>query len=392
MKNRILIMSASVGSGHVRAADALARVFRGRADVEEVFCDDALEHTNPLYKEINSSLYAVLAELAPDFLGWWYERTNDPWRSDRLLRAIELLNTRPLVEFIKDFRPTSVVCTHFTPAGVMAHLIAKEKINAQLSVVVTDFHFHAFWIVRAFHWYFVAHEEDKVHMQALGFPGERIRVTGIPIDPAFSEPVDRRAVCARFDLHPDRPTLLVSAGALGVSPASVVVKRLLELGDQVQAVVICGKNQKLKSEIEDTVAGKSGTYRVIGYTTEMAELMAVSHLLLSKPGGLTTSEALARGLPMVVLDPVGGQEERNAEFLLENGAAIACSESTLLSYKVGKLLQDRDRLKQMSENAKRLGRPYAARDIASFVLHHELPPRIITPEEEVRLRRQVAES
>src|SRR5262245_43783372 len=188
MTKRILIMSASVGSGHVRAAEALAKVFRASPEVAEVICDDALDYTNFIFRELNSSLYAMLSEMAPDFLGWWYERTNEPWQSDKILRALERLNAGPLVSFINAFRPDRIVCTHFVPAGVVSHLTARCRLDAQLSVVVTDFPFHAFWIVHAFHWYFAAHEEDKVHMQALGLPGERIRVTGIPIDPVFAEP------------------------------------------------------------------------------------------------------------------------------------------------------------------------------------------------------------
>jgi processive 1,2-diacylglycerol beta-glucosyltransferase len=391
MTKRILILSASVGSGHVRAADALARAFRAYPGVE-VFCDDALEHTNLIFKELNASLYAVLAEIAPNFLGWWYERTNDPWSSDRVQRAFELLNTGPLVAYVKDLRPDCIVCTHFTPAGAVAHLLSKGQLDTQLGVVVTDFHFHANWIMRAFHWYFVAQEEDRVHGEALGFPADRVHVTGIPIDPDFARPVNREEVLARYRLSPDRPLLLVSGGALGLGPAGSVVKRLLDLGEGVQAVVVCGKNEKLKQEVEEAVAGRTESFRVLGYTTEMRDLMGAADLLVSKPGGLTTAEALACGLPMCILDPIGGQEEHNADVLLENGAAIKCVEITLLAYKVGKLLADRPRLQRMRDNARRLGRPDAAAAVARVVLEEPgLPPKIITYEEGERLRRLVRE-
>jgi processive 1,2-diacylglycerol beta-glucosyltransferase len=390
MSKRILIMSASVGSGHTRAAAALAKAFRSLPDVGDVICDDVLDHTNLLYRELNSSLYAVLSEIAPNFLGWWYEKTNDPWKSDKVLRAIERFNTGPLVEYVSDLKPDGIVCTHFTPAGVLSHLIARGKLDAQLSVVVTDFHFHAFWLVRAFHWYFVAHDEDKVHMQELGLPGERIRITGIPVDPAFAEPIDKDEVRARFGLRADRPMVLVSAGTLGLGPAAVIVRRLLALGDALQMVVVCGRNEKLKAEVDDLVADRPGTHRVLGYTTEMRQLMGVADLLLSKPGGLITAEALACGLPMVILDPVGGQEVRNAEMLLENGVAIRCAESTLLPFKVGRLLDNPERLQRMAENARRLGRPQAAHSIARTVMQHDdLSPTIITPEHEARLRKLV---
>ncbi len=392
MGKRILIMSASVGSGHMRAADALAKAFRSLPDVEQVFNDDALEHTNMLYKELMSSLYTVLSGIAPDFLGWWYEKSNEPWKSDAVLRTVERMNTGPLVEYVKDINPDAIVCTHFTPAGVIAHLIAQGKLDAQLGIVVTDYHFHAFWLQRAFHWYFVPTEENKVHMIALGLPDDRIKVTGIPVDPSFSEPVDRDAVLKKYDLVPDRPVLLISGGALGVSPAGVIVKWLLELGDATQFVIVCGRNEKLKAEVEEMVAGRHGTYRVLGFTTEMRQLMGVASLLVSKPGGLITAEALALGLPMVIIEPVGGQEEHNADMLLENGIAIKCAESTLLPYKVGRLLADPERLRAMSANARRLGHPDAALRVAKTVLRHdELEPTIITPQEEERLRRQAEE-
>ena len=390
-KKRVLILSASVGSGHVKAADALARVMRERPDVEEVLSDDSLDHTNLLHKQLYSTLYAKLSTMLPEFLGWWYESSDDPWVSDKGRLALDIPQALPLMNLVKDFRPDVILCTHFMPAGVLSWLIGNGKLDARLGIVVTDFHFHAFWITRAFDWYFVAQEEDKIHMEALGLPGDYIKVTGIPVEPEFEKPVDAGAVLRRHGLRPGRPTLLIAGGTLGLSPATAVVRHLLQLESDFQAIVVCGKNDELKTEVEQLVRERAGDFCVLGYTTEMPDLMGASTILLSKPGGMTTAEALARGLPMVILDPIGGQEERNSDVLLEAGAAVKCTEVTVVAHKLRKLLENPERLRQMSENARSLGCTSAARDIARIVL--ESPPRrpaIISKLREKALRKRIA--
>ncbi len=390
-----MILSASVGSGHLRAADALERAFRAHPEVGEVLSDDSLDHTNPLHKQFYSGLYKRLSEVTPHFLGWWYETSDDPWATDRVRLLIDIAQARPLINLIKDFQPDHIVCTHFMPAGVIAHLIRQKALDTKLSIVVTDYHFHAMWLARAFHHYFVSQDEDKIHMEALGLPGDRITVSGIPIDPAFAQPVDRAAVLARHGLDPARPILLIAGGTLGLSPAAAVVKRLLGMnGADVpfQAVVICGKNEDLQAKIAEMTAGDRDRFHVLGYTTEMRDLMGVATLILTKPGGLTTAEALASGLPMVILDPIGGQEERNADMLLENGAAIKCTEVTLLAHKLATLLADPERLAYMGRNCRRLGRPGAACAIADAVIYELQPePRRISRREEKKMREAVAE-
>ncbi len=387
---RIMILSASVGSGHMKAADALEKAFRAHPNVGEVFSDDSLDHTNVLHKQFYSGLYKGLSAAMPDFLGWWYEQSDDPWATDRVRVLLDLAQAQPLISLIKDFDPDHIVCTHFMPAGVIAHLLRRKAVETKLSIVVTDYHFHAMWLARAFHHYFVSQLEDKIHMEALGLPGDRITVSGIPIDPAFAEPVDRAAVLARHGLDPARPLLLVAGGTLGLSPAAAVVKRLRHLDIPFQAVVLCGRNDELRAKIAASTAADADRFRVIGYTHEMRDFMGAASLILTKPGGLTTAESLASGLPMVILDPVGGQEERNADMLLENGAAIKCTEVTVLAHKVGSLLADPARLAAMSANARRLSSPHAARIVADTVLHEVQPePRRISRKEERQMREAV---
>ncbi len=276
------------------------------------------------------------------------------------------------------------------PAGVLSYLIGAGRLDAELGIVVTDFHFHAFWITRAFHWYFVAQEDDKIHMEGLGIPGDRIHVTGIPVEQEFAQPVDRAAVLKRHNLDPDKPTLLIAGGALGLSPAVAVVRRLMQLDRDFQAIIVCGKNEEMKNDVEELVAGRQDRFRVLGYTKEMPDLMGAATLLLSKPGGLTTAEALARGLPMVILDPIGGQEERNSDVLLEAGAAVKCTEVTVLNHKLRRLLDDPARIEAMRENARQLGRPNSSANIAEIVATSpERKPAIISRTREKALRKRI---
>lgn len=391
MGKRVLILSASVGSGHVKAADALAQAMRARHDVEEVLCDDSLDHTNVLHRQFYSKLYSKLSLMLPEFLGWWYERSDDPWVADKGRLAIDLPQALPLINLVREFRPDIILCTHFMPAGVVSWLIGNGKLDARLGIVVTDFHFHAFWITRAFNWYFVAQEEDKIHMEALGLPSDRIEVTGIPVEPAFTHGVDAAAVLTRHGLQPDRPTLLVAGGALGLSPATAVVRQLLQLKANFQAIIVCGRNQEMQDEVSALVADRPGDFCVLGYTPEMPDLMGAATILLSKPGGMTTAEALARGLPMVVLDPIGGQEERNSDVLLEAGAAVKCTEVTLVTHKLQRILNDPERLQRMRESAMALGRPNAAADIARIALETSgRSPVIISKLREKVLRKRIA--
>jgi processive 1,2-diacylglycerol beta-glucosyltransferase len=381
-KKRVLILSASAGTGHVKAGEALQKAFAADRRVSQVVHQDALKYTNKLFRDFYSTLYTKLVRNAPMLLGYFYKSSDEPWKNEEVRVRFDRLNTRPLVKFIREFDPHITVCTHFMPAGIISHLIEKEELEAHLSIVVTDLDCHAMWLSRLFHRYFVAMEETKVHLEAIGLPSDRVTISGIPIDPVFSEPLDLDEVRARYRLEPGRPVLLLSGGALGVSPAELMVERLKEqLCDRVHVMVVCGRDEKLRERIEASVGADSPCFRVLGFTDRMHELMRVSDLFIGKPGGLTTSEALACGLPMVIIQPIPGQEERNSDHLLEEGIAIKCNELTTLCYKVARLLDDPGRLAAMRERARALGRPHAARTVVETLLQDDAPPLVLDEEQ-----------
>ena len=368
---KVLILSASAGTGHVRAAAALETVCRNTPGIGEVVNVDALSFTNKLFRDFYSKLYLALAQDAPTLLGWWYDTSDEPWKTDKMRLLLDRLNTRPLVRLISKLQPDITVCTHFMPAEIISHLITKKVIQAKLSIVVTDYDFHAMWLSRAFHRYFVALDETKAYLTLLGFPAERVTVSGIPVDPSFGRQKDRPSIRKKLGLHTDRPVVVVSAGALGVNPAEQVVKSLRQVSQKIQVVVICGKNPEAKERVEQEVARGPVTgveFLVKGYVEDMPEWMGAADLLISKPGGMTSAEAMASQLPMAIYDPIPGQEERNSDQLLEKGVAIKCNEITTLGYKVGRLLADPDRMQSMREAARQMGRPKAAEVVVKTLL------------------------
>lgn len=381
-KKRVLIISASAGTGHGKAGDALAKAFAADERVGEVVHEDALKYTNKLFRDFYSALYTKLVKNAPTLLGYIYRTSDEPWKNETARVQFDRLNTRPLVKFIREFNPDITVCTHFMPAGIISHLIQKEEFEAQLSIVVTDLDCHAMWLSRSFHRYFVACEEARVHLEVLGLPRDRITVSGIPIDPVFAEPIDRAAARARYGLHPEKATLLLSGGALGVSPAEMIVGRVKEqLRHDAQTVVICGKDEELRKRITESVGADNPKFCVLGYSDRMHELMHMSDLFIGKPGGLTTSEALACGLPMAIIQPIPGQEERNSDHLLEEGIAIKCNELTTLPYKIDRLLDDPERLAEMRRRALAFGRPHAAQTVAETLLREHRPALVLDAEQ-----------
>lgn len=385
MKKRVLILSASAGTGHVRAADALAKCFASDPRVEAVEHLDALDFTNKLFHDFYSKLYIQLAKSAPQILGWVYKASDEPWKTDAVRLRLDRFQAQKLIAFIKRFRPDTIICTHFMPTGIIAHLIQKGLIRAHLSIVVTDLDMHAMWLSRTFHRYFVAIEETKAHIEALGIPGERITVSGIPIDPIFAEPSNRRELRQAFGLDPDRTTLLFSAGAYGLGPAEFVVAKLMQMRHHVQTVVICGNNEPLQQRVLNLTGAGNPDFKILGYTHRMHDLMKLADLYLGKPGGLTTAESLACGLPMVIVGPIPGQEERNSDHLLEDGAAVKCNELTTIAFKLDRLLDDPARIESMRRRALALGRPYAARMIVQTLMEDDLPLMQIDKQESARI-------
>ncbi|MCK4999212.1 MAG: glycosyltransferase [Anaerohalosphaera sp.] len=379
--HKVLVLSVGAGSGHNRCGQALEKAFSLDDRVEQVEYIDCLNYTNAAFKEIYSNQFLKVVQNAPNLWGWAFDKTDVPWDQNNIRELIERLHTKKLVSKIMDFQPDICVCTHFMPAEIISRLLRKNKFKTHLSVVVTDFYVHASWLTELFCRYFVPHEEGVVQLEAAGFDRERINVCGIPIDPVFSERKDKAKLRDTFGLEHDVPVILLSAGAAGTMRAEEIIKFLESIQSPCQFVIICGRNETLKNELDIAVASRpedAKKFHVLGFTTQMDEYMTTADLFIGKPGGLTTSECLAKALPMVIWDPVPGQEVYNSIYLLENGAAVSPTAATTLGYKVDKILKTPGRVEAMKKAAESISHPDSAREVAQTVLDNaqELPVKV----------------
>ncbi len=358
---RLLILSASAGAGHNRAAEALHESAREYCPGVETAWVDSLQYTNRLFARLYEKTYHWIASASPALWGLLYQQQGGRGarKLDKVIELHDRLTYRKLMAHVEEFRPDAVLCTHFLPANaILAHTRA-----VPVYVVVTDFDVHPLWINRRAAGYFVAAPELLVLLARRGFPAGRVRVTGIPIHPVFSRGMPRGAT--------DRPSILFMSGGLGMGDMVEALDRLLSIDRPFRLTVVAGKNEKLRKRLAEAARGRA---EVHGFVTNIHDLMAGSDLVITKSGGLTVSECLARGLPMVVFLPIPGQEEANADFLLERGAAVKARSLDILDFKVRELLESPSRLDMMRRAAAAAARPYAGRDILRHVLD-ENPPR-----------------
>jgi len=390
---RVLILSASAGAGHVRAAEALLKVFSKHPKVAEVEHWDMLKYTTKIFRHIYSQTYLDLINHAPTMLGILYDTLDKPWQNEKARLAFEKFNAGPFLKAVTKFVPDLIVCTHFTPATLMAWLYQNKRLTVKPAVVVTDFDCHATWLTHTYLHYFVILEETRQHLIRLGLDPERISVSGIPIDPVFMEPKTQKDSRRHLELDENLFTILVSAGGNGVGPMEILVSELLRITKPVQIVVIAGRSVELKTRLDELAAQVNGTGPVrlvpVGYTNQMDEYMAAADILLGKPGGMTSGEAMARGLPMCIFNPIPGQEERNSDHLLEMGMAIRCNNVPTIAYKLQLLMDDPERLAAMRRNTAKIAHPDSAKIIVDTLLNMpsaERPPRKRTGNIGKRLR------
>lgn len=375
MKRRILLLSVSAGAGHVRAADALEATVASLADqgaAVEARHLDVMDFVPSSFRRIYADFYLSLITRYPRVWGMLYRITGDA-RPDavvqRMRRTIERLNTRRLRAAIADFAPDAIVCTHFLPAEMLARQIRKGRVTAPVYLQVTDFDLHRMWVVPGMTGYFAANHEIASRMQVVGLPAERVYTTGIPVMPAFAEAHDRDALSRGFGMDPERPTYLVMGGGAGVGALDDLADALLSAGGDFQLVVLAGRNEEMLRRLRKLAEHKHpGRLFPQAHTKHVERLMACCDLAITKPGGLTTSECLAMGLPMIVNAPIPGQEERNADYLLEQGAAWKAIDGVALAWRVHALRDDPVQLAAMGRRARAIGRPHAARDVIDIVL------------------------
>ena len=371
MKQHIVVLSVSAGAGHVRAAQALQACAARWHPEAEVTHIDVMDLVPALFRKVYADTYLKIVEHHPAFWGYLYRKTDEAkvdTALSRLRMAVERLNTHKLRQRLRELKPDRIICTHFLPAQILARMIRHEPFHPPVWVQVTDFDVHALWIQEGMAGYFAASEEVAWRMAERGIPRETIHVTGIPIMPVFGETLDRAACARELGLDPARRTLLLMAGGAGVGDIEQLAERLLKLEQDIQILALAGRNADLLDSLQALAQRHPARLFPSGFTRVIERMMAASDLAVTKPGGLTTSECLAMGLPMIVIAPIPGQEERNADHLLEHGAALKACDGPALTYRVSRLLAEPERLAALKRNALRLGRPDAGRDVLDIVL------------------------
>jgi processive 1,2-diacylglycerol beta-glucosyltransferase len=315
-------------------------------------------------------MYKQMVSKTPSLWGWWYDKSDTPWKGETFRITLERSQMKPLMECLKAEAPDIIICTHFLASDIVSYMLQHEQLSTRHAVVVTDLHVHAMWLCHQFEHYFVPTDESAYYLRQIGFPDDRITVSGIPIHPAFSQGMDHEALRRKFALDPSLPVVLLSAGTFGMDSSIVALRALMQMEQPAQIVALCGRNEELLANVVRATEGAPAHLKFIAlpYTAEMHEWMAVADLFIGKPGGLTISEALASALPMILLNPIPGQEEINAASMLEEGVAVSPTDVVTLPYKVDLLLREPQRLADMRERMKKLAQPKAAYTILETLL------------------------
>jgi processive 1,2-diacylglycerol beta-glucosyltransferase len=382
---RVLIATVTAGAGHVAAAAALEEAWRALRSADNVERLDLIQFFSPLHKKVYAEGYVQLVERAPELWGLLFSKTDNPRVTRRLSRLSRLFpsNSRnKFTNYLKQFRPDAVLCTHYAPLETLG-LLRQKAVAAVydrrtsttlterryrhpfVASIVTDFEAHALWMNSCVDLYCVAAEETKARLVARGAVADHVVPTGIPVAAKFSLKPDPRAIRQTLGLRDDQPVLLVLSGGFGMGPVAEILAELDKVPQPFQIVVVTGRNEELRRKLA-TQTRKHPTH-VLGFSSNMHELMAVATLIITKPGGLTTSETLALGRPLFILNPIPGQEVANSDFLLERGAAAKVNRVEDLPYRVEKLLGSK-KLAEMAKAARALGRPQSAAAVCNEVL------------------------
>ena len=355
---RLLILSASVGAGHMRAGDALSRIYEERFD-GRTYHVDFLRYALPRFGRMVEGSYYFTTKYIPVLYKYLYYLEDRP---SSLFKTAEIsLGLKKCYELVRKYRPQAILSTHPFPALVVSELYSRIPIPN--GAVLTDYVSHCVWANPNTQRFFVAHACMVEQLVQEGAPRDRIRVTGIPSQPCSAVPGERHEVRQKLGLDPGLSTILVMSGGNAIGPMTDVLKTLDHLRTDFQVIVITGRNQGAFRELQALMAALGLHGRVLGFVDNVPEYMAASDLLISKAGGLTVSEALAAGLPFVIIRPTPGQEDGNTQFLERSGCGIYLKNPSLLRECLTGLFREPSRLELMRRNALQLAKPNAAEAI-----------------------------
>ncbi len=371
---KILIFYASFGGGHLSAARSIKEYIENNYKDVEVSLIDCMEYSNKVFNKVTTTAYAELAKKAPNAWGKMY------WNSQKgPLAHISTTSNKALSiklnKLLQELQPDIIISTHPFATQMCAYLKKNGKINVKIATVITDYAPHDQWLVfnNYVDYYFVSHEDMKRQLHEKGISNDKIFATGIPLSNKFLLKYDKKQILESFGLSPDKKTVLFFGGGkfgLGKTRTYEIFKSFVECHENIQIVAISGKNQKMKENFDELVEElhKQDNVKVLEYTDRVPELMSISDLVVTKPGGLTTTESLASGLPIVVINPIPGQEEENAAYLEKNKVAIWLKKEDNVEEILNDLFSNPDKIQEMKIRARLIAKKNSTKDLCQILL------------------------
>lgn len=363
----ILILSASTGGGHMRASRAIENYMSEHDKSANVKIVDSLLYINPILNKTVTSGYVYLATKTPKIYGKLYELTN---KEDRWISFVSRLNylfANKLLPLIDEFKPDVIITTHPFPTEMVSILKSKELVNIPLVCIMTDYAPHKTWVNKQVDAYIVSNDDMVKEMNKIGIREEVIYPYGIPIEQVFFEKKDKDLVLDELELNPNLPTILMMAGSFGVANVFKIYEDIINIDRDFQVIVITGKNQKLYDEFAKVINKSEKQTKLIYFTDEVNKFMQAADIIITKPGGLTITEALASNIPMAIFDAIPGQEEENAEFLINHNMAIKLEKGQSCDNLIEELLINKEKLNNMKEACKSFDKNDSSKNICALI-------------------------
>ena len=372
---KILIFYGSYGGGHLSAAKSIKEYIEKNYNDTDVVMLDCIEYVNKIINKLTTKAYADMAKNAHWIWKQLYYNSEKNGALARIGNAVNRLMAIKLNKLFKNGAPDLIISTHPFSSQMCAILKSKGKINSQIATILTDYAPHRQWLEKPeyVNYFFVAHDGMVEDLVKRGIDRNKIYSTGIPLSNRFLAHYDKDGILKEFGLAKNKATVLFFAGGeygFGKDTTFNILKTIIEEFDNLQVVAIAGKNVKMQAKFETLVkeTDSEDTVKVLSYTNKVPELMSISDIVISKPGGLTTTESLASGLPIIVINPIPGQEEENAEFLEQNGVGIWLKKNDNIKEKLREILSSTEKIKEMKINARLLSKKNSTADICKILL------------------------
>lgn len=368
-KLRVLILYMAAATGHRQAAEVVRQALKRLYPEAEIRRENLYRYYDIFLRHLLDSLYSAIVKLAPWFWNFIWDSKEVYWLTYGLVSLLYRLNYRRLYKkVIFPFKPQVVICTHSLACALSSVIKGARKANYLLAAVPTDFYIHPYWFYENVDIYFLPHKELKNKLVEKGIDPKKIKITGIPISLNFSKSHNSKELKKKWGLKEDLFTIFLMGGGRGVGSSIKIIVSLDKSNLPIQLLVATGTNRRLKKKIQKIQSKVNFPLTVLGYTKQVDELMEVSDLLISKPGGLTTAEALAKEIPVGILDSQGGPERRNKELLLEKEIAFELNSGEDIIYLIRNLMDNSFDLDSWRKRVRKLARPGAAEKIAQTVM------------------------